>query len=264
MTVSVLLAVLAVTPDAGASGGGVDRPGDDTLTVFVTADGQYQSAGNGTGAVTCQIYDAGSLSTDPIVVLDPQDGVVYVLRCVDGNGVVVRNQYFTYRLGQTVINPATLALEARRELRVARPEPLLSPVNGSPTLAGIWTWTWLAPDRWAPARATASLPGIISVTATATPYKSVYENLDTGETYTCSSNGGRGVPYDFARDESEQRTTDCRTVFQTAGRHRLRVASYWRVTWTSTALAGTNTLPDLVTSNEVSVEVIERQPVVVG
>jgi hypothetical protein len=152
-----------------------------------------------------------------------------------------------------------LAAEAQRELRLSTPVIESSPPPRQAQLVGVPMWTWIPADIFAPASATASVPGE-SVTATATPALVTWSFGDGGST-VCA---GPGTPYPAGGDPSAASPTCGYTYIQSsgAGTDTLSATISWSVTWAGGGQTGA--FDDMTTTASEPVRVEQNQALVTG
>jgi hypothetical protein len=155
--------------------------------------------------------------------------------------------------------PATMAVEASRDVPLLTPLPRTSPPNGQ-QVVGLPTWLWIEAVGWGPATATAEVPGL-AVTVTATPRHVVWD-MGNGDSMTCT---GPGTAWDPAGPDDQ--ATDCSYTYQfvsadrPGGTYTVTTTVVWAVTWEATN-GETGVLPDATRSAAVELTVGERQAVV--
>jgi hypothetical protein len=119
----------------------------------------FEITGVAGGGVTLGV---GGAATDPV------EGHPYFIVCRNIDGAVVYQQLITYQPGTNVVDAATLARQAYRELPLLYPQPHTAPPTNVSQLVGVRTWFWVEPGQWQPRAASAAVPGL-SATVTATP-----------------------------------------------------------------------------------------------
>src|SRR5581483_1974443 len=185
----------------------------------------------------------------------PVEGSIYIIVCTNADGVVVYQAVITYQPGTTVIDAATLARQAYKELPLLYPDPHTAPPSDQQQLVGVRTWMWLDPAQWQPRSATAAIPGL-SATVTAQPSE-VRWDMGDGTIVTCN---GPGTPYDPSRADGDQHS-DCTHVFEHDGTKQVRATIVWRVTWQGSDGSG-GTLPTVERSTQFPLHVAQRQAVI--
>ncbi len=224
----------------------------------VTAGG---GAGGGTGGgggnVTCTYYEVG---TDTVWLgtgtqaTTLTEGTAYWLRCADAADVTVYLDLITYQPAP-VIDAATLARQAYKELVLPTPAPRTAPPSNQPVLVGMAAWLWLDPTTWTPQQATASLPGL-SATVAATPTTLIWDTGDGSGPITCA---GPATPWHRGAQRSDPGA--CTAAWQHSGIYTASVTVTWRVTWT--ASDGTSgALPDVTRTTTYPVQAQSRQAVI--
>jgi hypothetical protein len=227
------------------------------------SNGTPGGASGGGGSVTCGMFDITGVSGAGITLgvgdatTDPVEGQHYFIVCRDATGAIVYQQIVAYQPGTTVVDPATLARQAYRQLPLAYPQPFTAPPADVDQLVGVRTWFWIDPAQWQPHNATASVPGL-SATVTAAPVEVRWDTGD-GTTLTCI---GPGTAYDPTVPDRAQHS-DCSHVFEHDGQHDVRATIVWRVRWTATD-GSTGALPDVERATQFPVHAIERQAVIHG
>jgi hypothetical protein len=233
--------------------------------VYVGTPGSSAPGGpsGGHGSVTCGLFEITGTAGVGITLgvgeaaADPVEGRPYFIVCRDSDGVIVYQQLITYQPGNNVVDAATLARQAYRELPLLYPQPFTAPPATVSQLVGVRTWFWIDQTQWQPRTATAAVPGL-SATVTATPTEVRWDTGD-GTTITCK---GPGTPYDPDRPDSQQHS-DCSHVFEHDGEHDVRATIVWRVRWTATDGSG-GTLPDVERATQFPLQAEQRQAVING
>jgi hypothetical protein len=256
-----------LTADAGAdrgpSGGGPERT---TLRGPVHDPCTYQSLSAHELALWVSSYgwQAGGppagLSDDAIYGTDP-DQRWAVARCPLDTG---RNLLDWWPVGAPP--PAALIDALREQARDAVPFPVMAQASAprgdrdAPLIVQLPTWLWVDPATWHPVTAQASLPGIVTVTATARP-AGLHWDPGTGEApVRCV---GPGTPYDHARpDEGQQ--TDCSYSYRhssatVGGPYHLTLGLEWDVWWSCAPGCGGGPLPPVTVATRRDVWVAELQ-----
>jgi hypothetical protein len=158
--------------------------------------------------------------------------------------------------------PAALGQIAVSRLVLPRPEIELSPPLPGPQLVMLPTWLWVDSEWWGVRAASASVPGVVTVTATAEPTRVVWETGDGGR-YVC----GRGTRYEPAIDPAGA-SPDCGHVYrrssagEPAGSFSLTATVSWRVSWSGGGASGT--AGPLFSSVSVPVRVVQSRSVNTG
>ncbi|GAA3302518.1 PKD domain-containing protein [Dactylosporangium vinaceum] len=153
--------------------------------------------------------------------------------------------------GGVVPDPAVLAARAVRELNLPLPAIRVNPSPPAKQLAYLPTWLWLDASSWGAKSATASVPGL-SVTATAKPAKLVFSTGE-GASVTCA---GRGTEWTRGTDPEKPSPT-CGHTYTRPGSYSLTATVTWQISWAGGGQTGT--VPDLVTTSTVALEVTESQ-----
>jgi hypothetical protein len=193
----------------------------------------------------------GPEATPPYIEGDP-----YWVVC-KADGIETYVNVIIYQPGVNVIDPATLALQAYKQLPLLYPRPRTAPPRTATQLVGVPTWFWVDPADWHSLSATASVVGL-SATVTAEPTKTTWK-LGDGTTLTCN---GPGTPYDPTVADSAQHS-DCVHAYQHDGGADVVVTITWHVTWTASNGASGN-LGDLERGTGFPVTVEQRQAVING
>ena len=233
--------------------------------VFVGTPGSAAPGGpsGGHGSVTCGLFEITGVAGGGVTLgvggaaTDPVEGRPYFIVCRNIDGAVVYQQLITYQPGTNVVDAATLARQAYRELPLLYPQPHTAPPTNVSQLVGVRTWFWIEPGQWQPRAASAAVPGL-SATVTATPTATRWDTGD-GTTITCD---GPGIPYDPGRPDSVQHS-DCSHVFQHDGEHDVRVTIVWHVRWSATDGSG-GALPDVERATQFPLQAEQRQAVING
>jgi len=254
---------IAIAKEGGGAGVTVGPSGDPV--VFVGAPGGAVPGGpsGGSGSVTCGLYEVTGTVSGGVQLgvgapaTDPQEGSSYFLVCRTPDGTIVYQQLITYSPGTVVVDAATLARQAYRELPLLYPQPYTAPPANVAHLVGVRTWMWIDASQWQPRSATASIPGL-SATATAEPVE-VRWDMGDGTVVACD---GPGTPYDPAVPDNEQHSY-CSHVFEHDGPKQVRATIVWRVRWTATN-GSSGALPDIERATQFPVQVEQRQAVIRG
>jgi hypothetical protein len=155
--------------------------------------------------------------------------------------------------------PASLIGALRQRARDAVPFPVLSQ-QGAPTgerdapfITQLPTWLWADQAGWHPVQAQASIPGIVSVTATGTPRRLTWDPGTGDPPIGCD---GPGVAYRPGVPDEAQSTTCSYTyrhssdVAPGGGPYQLTMGVEWAVTWDcSPGCGGGPMTPVTVTTN---------------
>jgi hypothetical protein len=267
--IALVAAALALCmPSAFAKQGGgagvTEGPSGDPV-VFVGTPGSGAPGGpsGGHGSVTCGMFDVTGVAGAGVTLglggpaTDPVEGRPYFIVCTNADGGVVYQQLIIYQPGTTVVDAATLARQAYRELPLLYPQPRTAPPADMSQLVGVRTWFWIEQAQWQPRSASAAVPGL-SATVTATPTAVLWDTGD-GTTFTCD---GPGTPYDPSRPDSAQHS-DCSHVYQHDGQHDVRATIIWRVHWNASNGNG-GALPDVERATQFPLQAEQRQAVING
>jgi hypothetical protein len=158
--------------------------------------------------------------------------------------------------------PAALGQVAVSRLVLPRPKIELSPPLTAPQLVMLPTWLWVDPQWWVVRSASASVPGVVTVTAMAEPTQVVWDTGDGGR-YVC----GRGTPYEPGMDPAAA-SPDCGHVYRrsSAGEpshsFRLTATVSWRVSWSGGGMSGI--AGPLFSTVSMPVQVVESRSVNTG
>lgn len=274
----VALTVLPVGPAQADDGlGGADcstPPRPPECDVFAESPGQpaggatdNTSGGNGDGNGDGGSGDGsgGETSACRYERVEPQrppppgvsaDGAWYTRICpVAGGGSAQSQAMWVAGAAPAVVDPAVLAVRARRSLRLSEPSIRLNPAPPAAQLVHLPTWLWLPRQQWQPVTATASVPGL-SVTATATPVRVAWLTGD-GVIRVCD---GAGSAWAAGMDPKRASPTCGHTYTSTSagrpsGTFELRATVTWQVTWAGGGDGGT--LDPLTTTSAVAVRVVQ-------
>ena len=157
------------------------------------------------------------------------------------------------------LDPAELAAEAAKYLPLPAPAIAMNP--GGDQVVNLESWLWVDAASWAPQSSTVSVPGV-SVTATATPVRVVWEMGDGGRV-VCA---GPGVAYDAGRPAASQ-STDCSYTYRRSSAHQpglrypVTATVEWQASWTASGVVGGGDLGVIRRSSSTAVRVIEIQAV---
>lgn len=156
-----------------------------------------------------------------------------------------------------VVDPRTIAEQARASMTLPSPNIGSSPATDAPTVIRFPLWLWMDTGSWETVSATASVSaGPVTVTATPTTARWA---MGDGNTVVCS---GPGTVFSPTQHEADQSSPDCGHTYTRAsaqepgGRFPVSVEVSWSVSWSSTA-GGGGSLDDLTTSASSSVRVTE-------
>lgn len=156
-------------------------------------------------------------------------------------------------------DPAQLAAQARSLLHLATPVIESNPRPGLPQLVSVPMWAWIPAGVYAPASATASVPGE-AVTATAKP-TSVAWSFGDGAGMVCA---GPGTPYTPGSDPKAASPT-CGHTYTTdsgAGTFTVTATITWAVTWAGAGQSGA--FNDMSTTATETVRVEQSRALVTG
>jgi hypothetical protein len=157
--------------------------------------------------------------------------------------------------------PAELGRIATSRLVLPEPEVRLAPPLPAAQLVGLPTWWWIDEQVWRPRSASASIPGVITVTAVGRPVASVWQTGDGGQVH-CD---GPGTPY--PEGSATAAGSACGHVYQRSsasqpsGAYPVSVTITWEVTWSGGGASGS--AGPLFSSTTVEVPVAEVQSVIV-
>jgi hypothetical protein len=178
----------------------------------------------------------GAPQVQPVATgADGQSGAWYVYQCQgDGWRDALYRPPVWIADGQagpaaTAPDPATLAEQARNQLRLQGPAIAFSPTRRQ--LVRLPTWMWLDPASWRPVSATAAAGGV-SVQAVATPAQVVW-SMGDGTEVRCA---GPGTPYQPTVDP-QAASPDCGHTYTTdsedqpGGVFHVSATVTWNVTW---------------------------------
>lgn len=277
---AVALTLTALASPASADGTGpvdcVQYPNDPTCTIIVVDPGQPGTGGDTDGNVYCldphgyaqPCYDEllGWAAADGCYYKwrdaanppagAPQPGGWYVRSCFSGadrKGITRTDVWVPNSAG---IGPALLARAAMQMLRPPKPSIALSPPGGTPQVVYVPTWLWVASSSFTVTHATARIPGVAQVTATATPVRVVWSTGDGGSV-TCHNGGTQWKP---GMDPAKPSPT-CGHTYTTpsAGRkggvYTLRATVTWHITWVGAGSSGV--AGDLTTTDAITVRAVE-------
>jgi hypothetical protein len=208
-------------------------------------------------------YDDTKMSDGDLEVIGekPRDkpGVWYNKNCFIDPTEVMADYSLVYLNQPPAPVVRLVALHATSRLVLPKLTTQASPAGAQ--LVRLPSWWWTAPASWRVESATASVPGI-SVTATATPYKAVWNAGDGSNTVTCA---GPGTVWKPGGDPMAASPT-CGHTYQRSsasaagGAFSLTATVHWRITWTGGGTNGTE--PDLRTTTTTPVRVAESQTVI--
>jgi hypothetical protein len=157
-------------------------------------------------------------------------------------------------------SPAELAQQAYSQLQL--PAPVIRANPTATQLVNLPTWMWVDPSSWGNRTSTASVPGWVSVTATAVPTSVTWSTGD-GSTVTCS---GPGTP--FTGGNPKASSPDCGHTYRVSshgqpnGTFAVAATVHWTVTWAGAGQAGA--FPDLTTTGTAAFTVAESQALNTG
>ncbi|MGH9244379.1 MAG: hypothetical protein ACRD29_08685 [Acidimicrobiales bacterium] len=240
-------------PSAGADGGG-----DGAARVQV--GGRCPTPGRPGGSpISCRLRlhpgytDASWTHHEQLPdVTDPEVGSTYLIICIEGGDPrqEVRNEFIVWDPG---VVAADLARLAASQLDVVFPGAHTSPDRRVNQLVTLPTWLWVPADAWVPQSATASIAGLISATATATP-DHVRWSMGDGVSLTCP---GPGTPY------AAGASTDCSHTYTRAAQGiGVTAVMVWDLTWDASS-GDRGTLPDFQRSETFSLTVVGGEAIVV-
>ena len=236
---------------SGSGGSGGSRSGSKLSCGYFAAD---LSSGTPSDGVPVVNYADGPV--------DPQAGETYWLACTDENGQRVYAQPRTYDPADPLNNVAAAERateEARRQLNLPLPAPVLNPPKNQ--LVGLRSWLWVD-GGWSAGSATASV-GAVSSTVTAVPVAVEWDMGDGSRTVTCRN---PGTPYDVNKPP-ELQTSDCSYVYinssykEAGGVYTVTATVRYEVSWRASTGAGGNLGP-VTRTTTIPVKVIEVQAVI--
>lgn len=182
-------------------------------------------------------------------------GAWYVLICLigDGKGGPSTSPPMWMETAPQV-DPAELARTARSRLQLPAPAIRTNPdASKANVLSYVPVWLWVAGSSWSSRSATASVPGL-SVTATATPTKVVWQLGDGKPSITC----GQGTTWTAGTDPRKASPT-CGHTYDRPATRTLTATITWTVTWAGGGQSGT--VPNLTTTAQTTVHVAEAPAV---
>lgn len=153
--------------------------------------------------------------------------------------------------GGVLPDPAVLAAQAVKELRLPQPVIRVNPSPPAQQLVHLPTWLWVDGGSWQAQSATASVPGL-SVTATARPSKLVFSTGD-GSSVTCN---GPGTAWTVGKNP-DAASPDCGHTYTRPGTYTLTATVTWQISWAGGGQTGT--VPDLTTTSNLTITVTESQ-----
>jgi hypothetical protein len=272
--------------DAPARADGVNpvdcskTPNDPRCTVQVGGPGAPKGPGSGSGGsgggsttchdqlgreVPCSLPDYGQLADDGCYY-KPATGNDLAAAEALGGPATPPDQWYVgacgyppvaglvrYRTfaGGVLPDPAVLAAQAVKELRLPLPAIRVNPVPPAAQLVYLPTWLWLDGSSWGAKSATAAVPGL-SVTATAKPSRLVFSTSD-GATVSCP---GPGTAWTAGKDPNAA-SPDCGHTYTRPGSYALTATVTWQVGWAGGGRTGT--VPDLITTSTITLNVTESQ-----
>ncbi|MFV2196728.1 hypothetical protein [Nocardiopsis sp. LOL_012] len=159
-------------------------------------------------------------------------------------------------------DPVTLIQESMDSFELPEPVIATSPAEGSLVLVHTPLWLWIDEQTWAPATASAAVPGW-SLELTATPAQTTW-TMGEGTEIVCD---GPGTPYDPAAHAPDSASPDCGHIYtvssgaQEGGAYTVTAAVTWDVAWEFSDGAS-GTLDTAATAAQITVEVEESQSLV--
>lgn len=145
-----------------------------------------------------------------------------------------------------------LVEQARDQLVVPLPVPVLAPSADVPHLVGMTDHLGLDPASTQPLTASAAVPGV-TVTLTATPATSIWDPGDGTTPFTCATDATCSYMY----QRSSTRTDP-------AGTYTATVTTTWDLDWTCTPGCGTGTLPTVGRTTTYDLLVRQGQAIITG
>jgi hypothetical protein len=134
-------------------------------------------------------------------------------------------------------NPTFLVQQAVAHLTLDGPRIGMSPPSNRPQIVNVSTWLWIS-GGWR-GRSVTATAGRVTATATAVPYKVVW-NMGDGRSVTCR---GPGTEYKSNEPASAQSTTCSYTYSKPSstvpgGRFTVTATVYYQVTWVARGAPG--------------------------
>lgn len=129
-----------------------------------------------------------------------------------------------------------------------------------PLVTQVLTYLWVDEALWTPVTATASIPGVFSVTTTATPVEATWTGGDKPATVVCD----QGTPYQFGVGGDAGQDQSCTTVFTHSSdttAAAVEVSVRWDVSLTCSIPVCGGPLPPIFTNSTRAVTVAEIQAV---
>lgn len=130
---------------------------------------------------------------------------------------------------------------ARSRLTITSPRPNTAPTGtaDTPTVVNLPTFLWVDQSAWVPSTSTADIPGLVSVTVTATPTAVTWDLGDGSTPKTCD---GPGTPWTPGVDTTDcQHTYDRSSADQPDNAFPLRATTHYDIAYTCTPLAANTT-----------------------
>lgn len=161
------------------------------------------------------------------------DGSYYGVNCLGVRGTATGMTWLAKPPpGYGGVNVWALTQRALRLLRMAKPDIVMSPPLGKPSIVGVYDWLWIArtPFSWGRQSVMAAVPGA-SVTATAVALQVVW-NMGDGTAITCLTPGTPWVAGDPGNAPS-----DCSYAYRQRGAFRVTATTTFQVAWAGTGLA---------------------------
>ena len=125
----------------------------------------------------------------------------------------------------------------------------------APLITQLATFLWVDPAQWQPISASASIPGHLTVTATATPTTMWWSGAETGPIQCYPP----GIPWHPGAPE------ECTMTYKTSSAtndHVLELTVVWEVTYTCSAYCGSGSLDPITRVDTRPVRVAEIQSIV--
>ncbi|MHB8246074.1 MAG: hypothetical protein ACYDGN_12120 [Acidimicrobiales bacterium] len=273
---TVLVLALSQSAAMAQSGGGQYGSTKEKTkygTITITARSVRWSLGRSDGTIGTTARAKGSGPVCTYVPLGPAGtrllgrggkgpGGWYIPQCKfprDHMGNPMPAVWVTGALPAPPASPAQLVQQAVADMALGGPHIDMSPPPRQPQIVNMATWLWIS-GAWQRQSATASA-GPVAVTATAVPYKVVW-NMGDGHVVTCR---GRGTPYRPNEPASAQ-STKCSYTYTTpssrkpGGRFTVTATIYYEVSWVARGAPGGGNL-GLVAgpSTRTQVRVVEAE-----
>jgi hypothetical protein len=228
---------------------------------IATGDGE---SGTGDGQAVCTYQSLVLNDEGGIAPGGPTPGGWYSVTCTDPTtgDSVTQTEWIADRPPTTApaVDPTSVALQAEHSIELPRPTVHTNPAGAA--VVNLPTWLWIDRSSWHPYSVSASV-GAVTATAVATPV-AVTWSMGDGNTVTCD---GPGTPFDSDRPASGQ-STDCSYAYLVSsagqpsqdgdtndGSFSVSPTVTWAVSWSSVGVAGGGTLPSLLTTTTIRLDV---------